>query len=172
MNVRWLVSEQPGNTSRNEADAEATEARATDLNDASGREGTSPSTVPAQHVLGGPQADELVAYSGEEYLAAIHLSSLPELAEQPTVAGLAWPSDASGWAARLVVYVDEHGRVHRVDADEESIPASLLQALQVALEAARFTPGRLRGTPVKAFVHMQATITRERIRLHPVQQSG
>jgi hypothetical protein len=172
MNVRWLVTEQPGDTPAGQTDRATPEAVPVDRSATSGAQGALPTTGADEDALRGPQADESIAYSGEEYLADAHLSSLPELADQPTISGLAWPSDANGWAVRLVVYVDEHGRVHRVEADEASIPPALLQALQVALEASSFTPGRLRGTPVKAFVHMQATITQERVRLHAVKRSG
>lgn len=78
---------------------------------------------------------------------------------------LDWPAN---WLARgayrgvLKLYLDEQGRVERVEADPEApLPDPLFEAARSAFLAASFSPGELHGQAVRTWVRVEVEFDTE-----------
>lgn len=105
--------------------------------------------------------DETLVYDGEDFLPAERLGSSPYLPDAPVVLLTA----DRGWVEhmRLAIFIDSLGRVMRVKAQDDGAPAAQVKAIENALSGVRFSPGLLRGVPVKALLVVDGTIAEGRL---------
>lgn len=72
-----------------------------------------------------------------------------------------WPLKAS-YTAILKLYLDDQGRVERVEADGgTTLPEPLFESARQAFAAAGFTPGQLNGRAVKSWIRVEVTFESE-----------
>jgi hypothetical protein len=55
----------------------------------------------------------------------------------------------------LSLFIDEHGRVQRIEVDAAMLPEAFEQAVRDAFMAAQFTPGEIDGTAVRSRVRVE-----------------
>lgn len=86
------------------------------------------------------------------------------LTEAPAVRApvlLQWPPNwliQQSYTAILKLYLDEQGRVERVEPDgDAALPGPLLETAREAFLAADFTPGQLNGRAVKSWMRIEVT---------------
>jgi hypothetical protein len=72
-----------------------------------------------------------------------------------------WPLKAS-YTAVLKLYLDEHGRVERVEPDGDAkLPEPLFESARQAFIAAGFIPGELNGQAVKSWIRVEVSFESE-----------
>ncbi|RYG39157.1 MAG: hypothetical protein EON93_00475 [Burkholderiales bacterium] len=146
---------------------------------------TTPPAVHVRHLVSAstavPEADDAHTGSG---VAAEHGAHLDPVAEEPvadastvgppvyvprallsvapvarTPVVLEWPAISlpeNSYSGILKLYLDEHGRVERVEPDAEAVlPAPLYEAAKQAFLATEFTPGQLNGQVVRSRIRVE-----------------
>lgn len=72
-----------------------------------------------------------------------------------------WPARQS-YTAILKLYLDEQGRVERVEPDgDATLPEPLFESARQAFMAADFTPGQLHGQAVKSWMRIEVSFETE-----------
>jgi hypothetical protein len=61
----------------------------------------------------------------------------------------------------LVLYIDEQGRVRRIEAEPPLLPPAMERAAREAFAAARFSPGEVGGQVVKSRIRVEVTFDAE-----------
>lgn len=78
-----------------------------------------------------------------------------------------WPVQKS-YSAVLKLYLDEQGRVERVEPDGDAVlPGPLLETARQAFLAASFTPGELNGQAVKSWMRIEVNFETGKIPAPP-----
>ncbi|HEY8878141.1 MAG TPA: hypothetical protein VIN03_11285 [Roseateles sp.] len=78
-----------------------------------------------------------------------------------------WPVQKS-YSAVLKLYLDEQGRVERVEPDGDAVlPTPLLETARQAFLAASFTPGELNGQAVKSWMRIEVNFETGKIPAPP-----
>lgn len=87
------------------------------------------------------------------------LLSVAPVARAPVL--LEWPPNwplRNSYKAILKLYLDEQGRVERVEPDGDAVlPGPLFEAARQAFVATGFTPGQLNGQAVKSWVRVEVS---------------
>ena len=103
--------------------------------------GTLPAALPP------PPANEV---NSDSYVPRIQLS-MPPVAKTPIVLEPPPGEMAAGHLVGiLLLFIDEQGRVQRVDAEGSTLPSAFEQAAREAFMAAEFSPGEVDGRAVKS----------------------
>lgn len=91
------------------------------------------------------------------------LLSVAPVARAPVL--LAWPENwplKASYTAILKLYLDEQGRVERVEPDGDAkLPEPLFESARQAFIAAGFTPGQLNGQAVKSWIRVEVSFESE-----------
>lgn len=97
----------------------------------------------------------------DDYIPRPQLS-VPPVAQAPVIIappaspqGDGSPSPPARHVGVLALFIDEHGVVRKVQADEPRLPPRLEKAAQEAFLAARFSPGQLDGQIVKSRIRIE-----------------
>jgi hypothetical protein len=97
------------------------------------------------------------------------LLSVGPVARTPVL--LQWPSNwpmRRSYTAVLRLYLDEQGRVERVEPDgDAALPEPLFEAAQQAFMAADFSPGLLNGQAVKSWVRIEVNFESNKVAAPP-----
>lgn len=107
-----------------------------------------------------PQAQALAAPAVEPavYVPRALLSVAP-VARVPVL--LQWPANwpfKQSYVAVVKLYLDEQGRVERVEPDGETLlPGPLFESARQAFMAAEFTAGQLNGQAVKSWIRVEVS---------------
>lgn len=97
------------------------------------------------------------------------LLSVGPVARTPVL--LQWPPSwplRRTYTAILKLYLDEQGRVERVEPDDEAVlPAPLFETAREAFMAAEFSPGQLNGQAVKSWMRIEVNFESEKVTAPP-----
>jgi hypothetical protein len=84
------------------------------------------------------------------------LSVVPDAIDPVVIATTPEVADIPGrHAGVLSLYIDEQGRVRRIEADEPALPAAMERAAREAFMAARFSPGQVDGHVVRSRLRIE-----------------
>jgi hypothetical protein len=82
--------------------------------------------------------------------------SVPPLATEPVVIPTSPGSvDVGRRVGVLALYIDEQGRVRRVEAEPPALPEAMERAAREAFMGARFSPGQVDGHVVKSRIRVE-----------------
>ena len=87
------------------------------------------------------------------YLDPSQLTELPHPLEEPPL-DLLLPLLARPGVARLILYIDESGRVASVDVESATLPPNVAQSAAQIFAGVRFSPGRIGISAVKSRVRI------------------
>lgn len=83
---------------------------------------------------------------------------------------LTWPANGpaqGSYRGVLKLYVDETGRVQRVEPEDDGLPASLAEAARQVFLASRFAPGQIEGHIVRSWIRIEVSFDTEMLPLGP-----
>jgi hypothetical protein len=121
----------------------------------------SPPASAAVPVVAAPVAAESAAPAAEpEWWPREQLDSGPQ-PRQPVLVDTARAGGVLPAGSNALLYVDEQGRVERVEFGGTPLPAPAEQALRAAFEATPFEPGQRGGKPVRAKVRVAVDLVLE-----------
>lgn len=108
---------------------------------------------PAMPQEAAPPTVEPAVYVPRALLSVAPVARAPVLLQWPAN----WPFKQS-YTAVLKLYLDEQGRVERVEPDgEPALPGPLLESARQAFMAADFTAGQLNGQAVKSWIRVEVS---------------
>jgi len=119
--------------------------------------------VPAQHdyasasaALSAPDAP---ADGG--YVPRPLLSVVPDALAPVIIATSPETADLGRRVGVLALYIDEQGRVRRIEAEQPALPEAMERAAREAFMAARFSPGQVDGHVVKSRIRVEVVFDDE-----------
>ena len=91
----------------------------------------------------------------DDYLPRPLLSAPPVVRTPVLMAAPPGETEIARRVGTLSLFIDEHGMVHHIVANEPRLPAAFEQAARDAFMAAHFSPGQLEGQAVKSRIRVE-----------------
>ncbi|QPF72549.1 hypothetical protein G8A07_06120 [Roseateles sp. DAIF2] len=129
---------------------------------------TSTEAFAADRVVPDEAEERVSTHVGEPAYVPRSLLSAAPVAQRPVL--LQWPSDGparGSYRGVLKLFIDERGRVQRVEPDDEELPVSLVNVARQAFLAASFKPGEVQGRAVRSWIRIEVSFDAELLPLGP-----
>ncbi|MDO9236712.1 MAG: hypothetical protein Q7U28_11880 [Aquabacterium sp.] len=91
----------------------------------------------------------------DDYLPRPLLSAPPVVRTPVLMAAPPGETEIARRVGTLSLFIDEHGQVHHIVANEPRLPIAFEQAARDAFMAAHFSPGQLEGQAVKSRIRVE-----------------
>ena len=131
---------------------------------------------PASAPTRGPDSSAVATGPGDAVDGGYVPRPLLSIAPQPGApVVIATPPDMVETGRRvgvLALYIDEQGRVRRIDAEQPVLPPAMERAAREAFMAARFSPGQVDGRVVRSRIRVEVVFDNEPLPAAPAARSA